>query len=216
LRPSNCGFQVAWSPVFRQRFVCVPVKPIVLHFKDHEAQGEMMITQTGIEGSPVYALSALLREEFDAKGEATLTLDLRSGLTLEALTERLRAPRGRQSLSTFLRKSGGLSPVAIGLLREMTFQQKRSASAEELASLIKALPLPLTGVGGIERAISSAGGLTFGALDDRLMLRAKPGVFVAGEMIDWEAPTGGYLLQGVFSTAVTAAEGLVDWVKAKI
>ncbi len=204
LRPANCGFVVPWSEHFATRFAGMPVKPVTVSFGGARLQGEIIITARGLEGGPVYALSPSLREAIAAGGSATLTLDLRPGLSADQLAARLRAPRGSQSFSTYLRKAGGLSPVAIALLREAGVDGADAAR-------IKALPLRLTAPAPIERAISSAGGVALDAIDERLMLRARPGVFVAGEMLDWEAPTGGYLLQGCFSTAVAAARGVADW-----
>ena len=207
LRPANCGFEVPWSAAFAAKFAGVPLKPLTLSFAGRAVQGEAMVTARGLEGGPVYALSAALREAIAADGSATLTLDLRPGLTPAELTRRLGAPRGSQSLSTYLRKAGGLSAVAIGLLRE--------AGVDTVApAAIKALPLRLTATAPLERAISSAGGVALAGVDERLMLRALPGVFVAGEMLDWEAPTGGYLLQGCFSTAVRAARGVLAWLES--
>ncbi len=204
LRPANCGFVVPWSAHFANRFAGQPLKPVTLSFGGVSLQGEAMITARGLEGGPVYALSAALRDTIAQAGEATLGLDLRPGLSHDQLALRLAAPRGSQSLSTFLRKAGGVSPVAIALLREAGITDPSAAS-------IKALPLRLTAPSPIERAISSAGGVAFGAIDDGFMLRARPGVFVAGEMLDWEAPTGGYLLEGCFGTAVAAAKGVLAW-----
>ena len=207
LRPANCGFEVPWSEHFAGRFAGTPLKPVTVSFGGSGIQGEVVITARGLEGGPVYALSAALRESIAETGGATLSLDLRPGLSLEELARRLRAPRGSQSLSTYLRKAGGLAPVAVGLLREAGISLPDAA-------LIKALPLRLTAAGPIEKAISSAGGVALSALDERLMLRALPGVFVAGEMLDWEAPTGGYLLQGCFSTGVAAARGVLARLEA--
>lgn len=203
LRPSNGGFTVAWSDHFQTRFAGEPLKRIALKFGSTEQKGEAVITAGGIEGGAVYALSARLRDAIEAEGAATAMLDLRPDLDVSVLAERLSAPRRGQSLSTFLRKQAGLSPVAIGLVREV---MTGDADAN-IASLIKALPLRCLSAGPIERAISSAGGLRRDALDNGFMLRDRPGVFAAGEMLDWEAPTGGYLLQADFSTAVAAARG---------
>ena len=207
LRPANCGFAVPWSEHFREKFAGVPLKPVTVAFGGRTIQGEVMVTARGLEGGPVYALSAALRESIASSGSATLTLDLRPGLPVDGLARRLRAPRGSQSLSTYLRKAGGLAPVAAGLLREVGINVPDAAQ-------IKALPLRLTAPGPIERAISSAGGVALPALDERSMLRARPGVFVAGEMLDGEAPTGGYLLQGCFSTAAAAARGVLAWLES--
>lgn len=209
LRPANCGFTVGWSDIFRQRFAGTPIKPLALSFGTDQIRGEAMITDTGIEGGAIYALSAPLREAIEKDGHATLNLDLRPDLALDALEKRLSTPRGRLSLSNHLRKSAGLSPVAIGLLREAG--DISTLPPDTLAARIKALPLRLNAPFGLERAISSAGGIALDALDDAYMLKNLPGVFCAGEMLDWEAPTGGYLLQASFATAVAAAQGLLSW-----
>jgi uncharacterized flavoprotein (TIGR03862 family) len=212
LRPANCGFVVPWSDWFRQRFQGQPLKPVTLSFGGVTIQGEIMITARGLEGGAVYALSAPLREAIAADGRAVLTLDVRPGLSVADLGLRLRAPRGSQSLSTTLRKAGGLAPVAVGLIREVAREAVGPGGAPEaLAAVIKALPVTLTATGPIERAISTAGGVGLAALDERFMVRGQPGVFAAGEMLDWEAPTGGYLLQGTFSTAAAAAAGVLAW-----
>ncbi|MEZ0226409.1 MAG: NAD(P)/FAD-dependent oxidoreductase [Alphaproteobacteria bacterium] len=207
LAPSNCGFAVAWTEVFRQKFAGQPLKSMAMSFQGQTVAGEAMITDKGIEGGVIYALSPALREEIAAKGAATLMLDLRPGVTEQELARRLDIPRQAKSFSNFLRVSGGLSPVAIGLLREAA-QDAPALPAAKLARLIKALPLCLDAPFGIERAISSAGGIMLDELDEYFMLKKLPGVFAAGEMLDWEAPTGGYLLQASFSTAMQAARGI--------
>ncbi len=208
-RPSNVGFDVAWSGVFAERFAGQPLKPVALTFGETSVRGEAMVTRYGIEGGAVYALSAALRDAVERDGTATLAVDLRPDLTLAALAERLTRPRGKDSVSNWLRKAAGLSPVAVGLLREIPGELP--AGADKLARRIKAVRLTLTGVQGLARAISSAGGVRLEAVDERLMLKALPGVFVAGEMLDWEAPTGGYLLQASMASGVVAAEGALDW-----
>ena len=208
-RPSNAGFDVDWSDVLRERFAGTALKPLTLTFGDRTVRGEVMITGYGIEGGAVYALSAALRDAVAAADEAVLTLDLRPDLSVEALAARLERPRGKDSLTNHLRKAGGLSPVAIALLREIPGELP--TGSDKLAKRIKAVRLTLTGMQGLERAISSAGGVTFGAVDQRLMLRARPGVFVAGEMLDWEAPTGGYLLQAGLASGRVAARGALEW-----
>ena len=208
LRPSNCGFTVGWSDHFRGRFPGQPLKRIALRFGDAEQRGEAMVTADGIEGGAIYALSGRLRDAIEADGSATVLVDLRPDLAFPALAERLSAPRRGQSLSTALRKLAGLSPVAIGLVQEALHN-----GGGDIASLIKALPVRLLAVRPIERAISSAGGIRRDAVDARFMLRDRPGVFVAGEMLDWEAPTGGYLLQADFSTGVAAARGALAWLE---
>lgn len=214
LRSANSGFTVAWSDVFRDRFEGQPLKGVALTIGAHTVRGEAMITRSGIEGGAIYALSAELREAVLGLGQATLTIALRPDLEADALTTRLSGTRGKQSLANFLRKAAQLSPVGIGLMQEAAIASGRplaSFSPAELAKLINAIPVQLTGVAPIERAISTAGGVTFDELDERLMLRKLPGVFAAGEMLDWEAPTGGYLLQASFATGAAAGRGVLRW-----
>ena len=206
-RPANVGFTVAWTPVFRERFAGAPLKNVALNFEGRISRGDALAAGYGLEGGAVYALSAALRDAIDAQGSATLEIDLRPDLSLAQLTARLARPRGGQSLSSWLRKAAHLSPVEIGLLRE-AHGLALPVAPDALAAAIKAAPIVLTGTQGLERAISSAGGLSFEALDG-LELKAAPGVFVAGEMLDWEAPTGGYLLQACFATGVAAARAVI-------
>jgi uncharacterized flavoprotein (TIGR03862 family) len=208
-RPSNVGFDVAWSEVFAGRFAGQPLKPVALTFGGTTVRGEAMVTRYGLEGGAVYAVSAALRDALERDGSATLTVDLRPDLTIEALAGRLAKGRGKDSMSNWLRKAAGLSPVGVGLLREIPGALPEGA--DKLARRIKAVRLTLTGAQGLARAISSAGGVRLEAVDERLMLKALPGVFVAGEMLDWEAPTGGYLLQASMASGVVAAEGVLDW-----
>lgn len=204
--PANVGFDVAWSPVFRERFAGQPLKAIALSHAGRTVRGEAMIAGYGLEGGAVYALSAGLRKAIAVDGKAELTIDLRPDQSPGQLTSRLVKPQGRQSQSNHLRKAAGLSPAAIGLMREAT-GGPIPISPRSQAELIKAVPVTLTGLQGLDRAISSAGGIRLSELDDELMLRRLPGVFVAGEMLDWEAPTGGYLLQACFATGLAAARG---------
>ena len=215
LRPANCGFAVTWSDIFRNRFAGQPLKPAALSFGAETVQGEMMITEKGIEGGAVYALAAPIRDAIAAHGAATLTIDLRPGMLLAELVRTLGAPRGTLSFSNFLRKAVGLPPVAIALIRECGGENVRLMPAPALAFLIKTLPLKLEAPFSIDRAISTAGGISFEALNAHFMLKDKPGVFAVGEMLDWEAPTGGYLLQAAFSTAVYAAEGVLAFLSTK-
>ncbi len=205
LRPANMGFRCPWSDIMRSRFAGEPLKRIALTFQGATVRGEAVVTQDGIEGGAVYALSARLRDAIERDGSALLHIDLRPDLSYETLLKKLGIPRKGQSASTFLRKSAGLSPVGIALLREAS--PALPVDPEGLARLIKAVPLRLTGTKSLERAISTAGGVPFSELDARLMLRRMPGVFVAGEMLDWEAPTGGYLLQATFASGIAAARG---------
>jgi uncharacterized flavoprotein (TIGR03862 family) len=214
LRPANCGFTVGWSELFRQRFQGHPLKRIALSFAGQRVRGEAVVTAAGIEGGAIYALSAALRDAIVAEREAVLHIDLRPDLTISELTQRLTVPHGKQSISGYLRKAAALAPAAIGLMHEAALAAQTSLSAmgpNQLAELMKAIPVRLTGVADIGRAISTAGGVAFGEIDENFMLKRKPGVFVAGEMLDWEAPTGGYLLQGAFATGVAAARGALAY-----
>jgi uncharacterized flavoprotein (TIGR03862 family) len=206
-RPSNSGADVLWSTGFAERFAGTPLKGVALSVGGHTSRGEAVVTGYGLEGGGVYALSAALRSATEAQGAAELILDLRPDLTVEALTARLARAGAKVSLSNRLRKAG-LDPVVAGLLREAGAPPGDPAAQ---AARLKRLSLTVTGVQGLERAISSAGGVRLGEVDDRLMLRARPGVFLAGEMLDWEAPTGGYLLQACFSSGRAAAGGALDW-----
>ena len=212
LRPANCGFEVRWSEAFR-RFEGTPLKRIAIHLRERIVRGEAVVTHDGLEGSAIYALSGALREAIERAGSATIQIDLRPDVSADALAQRLAAPRGKQSLASVLRKAVKLSPVAAGLLRDAGGASLPTMSAQDLAALIKGVPVTLMGVPPIARAISTAGGVSFDALNDRLMLKALPGVFAAGEMLDWEAPTGGYLLQASFATGVAAARGAIAWIK---
>jgi uncharacterized flavoprotein (TIGR03862 family) len=218
LRPANCGFIANWSDIFRDRFEGQPLKRIELTFHGRRARGEAIITRGGLEGGAVYALSAALREAIAASGEAVLHIALRPDLSAAELQQRLAAPRGKQSLSTFLRKAVNLSPPAIGLLNEAAASASlrlASLDAASLGSLINAVPVRLTGTASIDRAISTAGGISFAELDEHFMLSLRPGTFAAGEMLDWEAPTGGYLLQASFATGAAAARGALAWLARK-
>jgi uncharacterized flavoprotein (TIGR03862 family) len=208
LRPANCGFRVDWSAHLRQRFAGTPLKRIALDFAGHAVRGEAVLTETGIQGGAVYALSAALRDAIEAAGPVTLHLDLRPDMPPTALAARLAGPRRGQSLSNWLRRQAGLPPVAVALVHEVLAGASPPA---DLAALVKALPLRLTAPEGLERAISTAGGLRRDTLDAGFMLRDRPGVFAAGEMLDWEAPTGGYLLQASVSTGAAAARGALAW-----
>ncbi|MBQ1543900.1 MAG: TIGR03862 family flavoprotein [Caulobacteraceae bacterium] len=207
-RPANCGFEAAWTPLFRERFAGQPLKTVALSFAGRAVRGEATVAAYGLEGGAIYALSAALRDAIARDGEAVLTIDLRPDLAEARLAERLARPRGGQSLANHLRRVAGLSPVAANLLREAAGGAP-PADPAALARLIKAAPVRLTAARGLDRAISSAGGVTLDAVDEALMLKAAPGVFVAGEMLDWEAPTGGYLLQACFATGVAAARGVL-------
>ncbi len=208
LRPANVGFRVAWSEIFRARFAGEPVKRVALTASGRRVLGEMVVTETGIEGGAVYALGRVLREAAEADGSATLALDLRPDLAEADLTARLARSRPGESAASRLRKAAGLAPVAAGLLRESE-GGPLPAEPAALAARIKAARLTLAGPEPIARAISTAGGLQ--GIDARFMLPGRPGLFAAGEMLDWEAPTGGYLLQGAFASGRAAAEGMLGW-----
>jgi len=207
--PSNVGFVVAWSAKMAAQ-AGAPLKRIAVTFGGVTARGEAMLTATGIEGGAIYALSAAIRDAIAREGAATFTLDLRPDLDAAEVARRL-AMRGKgETVTTMLRKALAMPPAAIALVQETRHAASRHAGATgDLATLVKALPLTTRAPQGMARAISSAGGIAWDALDARFMLRAHPGVFVAGEMLDWEAPTGGYLLQGCFATAVAAAKGVL-------
>ena len=199
--PSNMGFAIPWSDHLRQRFAGTPLKRIALSFGSITQRGEAMITEAGIEGGAVYALSAAMRDALERQRGVTLQLDLRPDLSVADLAARLAGRRGSLSLSNHLRRNAGLAPVGIALVQEAL---KAGAQQNDLACLVKALPLHTTGYFPIARAISSAGGLAWTEVDENLMLHHLPGVFACGEMLDWEAPTGGYLLQACFSTGHAA------------
>jgi predicted flavoprotein YhiN len=185
----------------RQRFAGTPLKRIALSFGGITQRGEAVLTEAGIEGGAVYALSAAIRDALEGQPSVTLHLDLRPDLSLAELSARLAGRRGSLSLSNHLRRNAGLAPVGIALVQEALMAGPEQG---DLAALIKALPLHVTGCFPIARAISSAGGLAWSEVDENLMLRRLPGVFACGEMLDWEAPTGGYLLQACFSTGRAA------------
>lgn len=214
LQPANCGFVVGWSEHLRGRCAGQPLKRIALSFGGRSVRGEAMIADYGLEGGAIYALSRPLREAIAASGEAVLAIDLRPDLAVETLAQKLATPRGKRSLANHLRKAADLSSVAVALLQEAAIrsgEQLANLDPATLAARIKAVPVRLTAPTPLARAISSAGGLSFDELDDRFMLRGKPGVFVCGEMLDWEAPTGGYLLQACLATGVSAGEGAMAW-----
>jgi len=207
LRPSNCSIGIEWSARLTDRFAGAPLKTIALTMGGETVRGEAILTRNGLEGGAVYALSPLIRAAVEAEGSAALSLDLKPGMNAAALAARLTRARKGDSLSNILRKTARLDPVAIALLREGAVPRE----PEALAARIKAVPLTATSVAGLARAISTAGGVRFDGLDDRYMLRARPGTFAAGEMLDWEAPTGGYLMQASFATGAAAARGAMEW-----
>ena len=207
LRPANCGFVADFSPVFPGDHAGRPLKGVEVRFAGRAVRGEVMLTRQGIEGGAIYALSAALRDAVEARGEAIVEIDLRPGRSPADLVARLARTDRKASLSNRLRKALALSPQEIGLLREAG---PLTSDLEALAARIRSIPLRLTETTGLDRAISTAGGIRFEDLDPGLQLRARPGVWIAGEMLDWEAPTGGYLLQAVFATGVHAARDILS------
>jgi len=218
LRAANVGVRVSWTDAFADRFEGRPLKNVGLtvrgrgrgHGHGHAVRGDAMVTRTGIEGGPVYASGPAIRDALDADGRCVLEVDLRPDLTVDQLADRLRHRRPKDSGSTWLRRSIGLDPVAIALVRESS-GGALPTDAAVMAALVKAVPVVVTATMPIDRAISTAGGIAWSEVDESLMLRRMPGTFVAGEMLDWEAPTGGYLLQASFSTGVVAAQGALAW-----
>ncbi len=215
LRPSNCGFDVPWSDHFQSRFAGMPLKSVVLSLTDQYGatfarQGEFVITTYGVEGSLIYAFSAQLRDEIEANGRAIIHLDLLPQRSLTQVTDRLAKRRGSRSMSSHLQSRLGLKGVKVGLLHEIV-PKADFADIPRLAEWMKALPLALITPRPLDEAISSAGGVSFTAVNEDLMLSAIPGVFCAGEMLDWEAPTGGYLLTACFASGRVAGQAVLDW-----
>jgi hypothetical protein len=219
LKPSNCGFDVGWSAHFQNRFAGQPVKAVRAEFtdaegEDHSRLGEFVITETGVEGGLIYSLSPALRDTLDALGVATLRLDLAPGRELKRLASALALPRGPASMAKHLQKRAGIEGVKAGLLRELA-DPEDFAEPAYLAAAIKSLPLRLKAPRPLAEAISTAGGVAFEDLDGNLMIRELPGVFCAGEMLDWEAPTGGYLLTGCLATGQWAGKGALAWLNQR-
>lgn len=212
-RPTNCGFDVDWSDGFIADHAGEPVKSVRLSHGNTEIQGDFIISKDGIEGSAVYGLSTSLRDSLEQDGAATLTIDLRPHQSLETIQTRLARPRGKQSMSNMLRKSLNLKGVQAALLKECTSREAYS-DVERLARAIKALEIPVMRPRPLEEAISCAGGVLLSELNNNLMVKRLPGLFLAGEMLDWEAPTGGYLLTGCFSQGYRAAKGIADYLSA--
>jgi uncharacterized flavoprotein (TIGR03862 family) len=215
LQSANCGFELPWSEHLSSRFGGAPLKPVVAHWVDrngvaHSRQGEFVLSEYGIEGSLIYAIGAELREQIAERGEATLRLDLVPGYTEPVLADRLAAPRGKHSIGDWLRRRAGLDAAKSALVFELT-DKATLADPLALAKQLKALPLRLRAPRPVAEAISTAGGVRLEALDENQMLRARPGVFCAGEMLDWEAPTGGYLLTACFASGLLAGRGAARW-----
>jgi hypothetical protein len=218
LRPANCGFDADWSSYLRERFGGQPIKPVAITLTDvdnkvHNRQGEILLTENGLEGSLIYAMSASIRERILADGEVTISLDLAPGLTLERVVAEVTRPRGSRSIASHLHGRIGIAGVKVALLHEI-LSKEAFADALGLAHAIKALPVRLTRARPIAEAISTAGGVPFEALDEHLMIERLPGVFCAGEMLDWEAPTGGYLLTACFASGLVAGRGAWGYLKA--
>lgn len=215
LRPANCGFDVGWSAHLQERHAGQPLKSVRLSFQPSAGPafsqvGECVVTQTGLEGSLVYAASALLRDEIEAHGQAVMHLDLLPARSLDWVRDELAHPRGPRSLSTHLKSRLGLHGVKAALLYEL-LSKDEMADAARLAQAIKSLPVRLLAARPVNEAISTAGGVRFEALDERLMLASHPGVFCAGEMLDWEAPTGGYLLTACMATGRAVGAAALGW-----
>ena len=210
MRPANCGLRIPWRPELLAKHEGAPVKNVQLSLDGVGVRGDVVITRAGLEGGPVYALAAVARDLIERNGSCTVHIDLSPDRSEAQLAERLARSRPGDSVNTALRRAAGLSPVAAALVRELGGRTLPTAPGD-LARLVKRLPFVTVATMPIDRAISSAGGVRLDEVDDRFMLRALPGVFVAGEMLDWEAPTGGYLLQASFSTAVAAARGALAW-----
>jgi uncharacterized flavoprotein (TIGR03862 family) len=218
LLPSNCGFEVNWSEYFRYHFAGKPLKSVVVSFTDEQGvalcrKGELIVTDNGIEGGVIYALSPQLRDRIAASGQVDITIDLVPDKNLQFLIDRLSLPRGKLSMANHLRKRIALEGVKSGILREIATKADFE-NPVQLCSLIKSLPLRLVATRPLDEAISSAGGIAFEALTEQLMIKAMPGVFCAGEMLDWEATTGGYLLTACFATGRQAGEGVLAWLQS--
>ncbi|WP_026792474.1 TIGR03862 family flavoprotein [Pleomorphomonas oryzae] len=214
LRPANVGFDVAWDGLFIERFAGTPVKSVTATSDAGTTPGEFVISRHGIEGSLVYAHSASLRDRLDHDGKANFVIDLVPGRTAERLARDLARQDAKASFSNQLRKGAGLDGVKATLVRLFSTEEERHDPAR-LTARLKALPIPLVRIRPIEEAISSAGGIRFDSIDARFMLKARPGTFVAGEMLDWEAPTGGYLLTACMATGRAAARGIIDWLESR-
>jgi hypothetical protein len=211
LQASNAGVLIPWSEHVSPRYAGVPLKRIAASCGAMRVRGEAIVTRSGLEGGAIYGVHRAVREAIASNGRATLFLDLRPDLHEDDLARRLDVPRGKATLTSFLRKRGSLSPAQIAIAREAAGAGGLPADPHALARAIKHASFVVTAVADRTRAISTAGGIRLGDIDDHFMLRARPGVFVAGEMLDWDAPTGGYLLQATFATAVAAANGCSRW-----
>ncbi|WP_417798317.1 TIGR03862 family flavoprotein [Terasakiella pusilla] len=213
-KPSNCGFLRDWSPHFLEKFAGRPIKSVSLRVGENQTKGDFVLTQSGVEGSAIYTHSRALRLELEARNTATLYIDLSPDRSAEQLHQALTRPKGSKSLSTHLKRATNLPPVKIALLREV-LDKDSFTDLTKLARSIKDLPLPLNGMRPIDEAISCAGGVDFDGLDEGLMLKDHPGLFLAGEMLNWDAPTGGYLLTACFATGKRATLGMESWLRRK-
>jgi uncharacterized flavoprotein (TIGR03862 family) len=214
LKPSNCGFDVNWSKHLVEKYHGHPIKSVTLSFESFHQQGEFIITKHGVEGGLIYSASAMMRDEIEKNGKAIMYLDLAPNITKEKLMDKLSKPRGSRSLSSYVEKTIGIKGVKMGLLYEV-LSKDDFVNIEKLASFIKQLPITLIATRPLDEAISSAGGISFESLNDDLMLKNLFGVFCAGEMLDWEAPTGGYLLSACFASGVVAGNGVLNFLKQK-
>ena len=219
LKPANCGFEIVWSDYFKEHFAGFPIKPVELSFEDlngqtHRQKGEFIATKYGVEGNLIYTFSSYLRDAIEKNGQITIQLNLAPDLSEEQLIFRMSHKRGTRSISSHLQKSIGFRGIRLNLLFEL-LEKRIINDPVQLAKSIKMLPLILTSPRPIVEAISTAGGVDFSELDKNLMLRRYPGFFCAGEMLDWEAPTGGFLLTACFSTGFAAAHGIIQWLNAK-
>ena len=210
LKSANCGFDVAWSEFFKEKYQGHPLKSVLLSFEEFRQQGEFVVTKHGVEGSLIYACSAQIRDAIAARGTTNIQLDLAPNLSRDEVLQKLSKPRGSKTLASHLEKTVGIKGVKAGLLREFVSKDD-FGNIEKLADAIKSMALPLIAPRPIDEAISSAGGVMFEELDEHLMLKKIPGVFCAGEMLDWEAPTGGYLLTACFSSGRVAGRGVLKW-----
>lgn len=214
LKPANCGFDVNWTSHFKEKYHGHPIKSVILSFESFHQQGEFIITKEGVEGGLIYSASAMMRDEIEKNGKAIMYLDLAPDLTKEKLIEKLSKPRGSRSLSSYVEKTIGIKGVKMGLLYEV-LSKDDFTNVEKLASFIKKLPISLIATRPIDEAISTAGGVSFDSVDENLMLRNLSGVFCVGEMLDWEAPTGGYLLSACFASGVMAGNGVLNFINQK-
>lgn len=210
LKPANCGFDVAWSSHFRERYEGEPIKTVTLSFASFRQRGDCVVTRHGLQGGLIYAAAAPIRDALDTGHDAVISLDLAPDRSSAWLIDQLSRARGSRSIAHHLQKTVGLMGIKVGLLYEF-MPREQMTDPERLAAFIKELPVPLRAPRPLDEAISSAGGVVFDALDDNLMIERLPGVFCAGEMLDWEAPTGGYLLTACLSSGVAAGRGVIRW-----